>query len=81
MRDLAYGTINEALRFITDTPKTALYVFLVTMFSTYYIILKCRRDPRLVEFSKTIPGPKGLPLIGNSLPFFFSGISKFLSAH
>lgn len=81
MTNSAYGMISEALNFIMDSPKTTLYVFLVTLFSTYYIILKCRRDPRLVEFSKTLPGPKGLPLIGNSLPFVFSGLSKFPSAH
>lgn len=78
--NFAFLTCSEALHFLTDAPKMTLYVFLVTLFSTYLLLLKCRRDPRLVKFSKTIPGPKGLPLLGNSLPFVFSGLSEFITA-
>lgn len=52
-------------------------MLLCILLSTYYLFLKCRRDPRLVEFAKTIDGPDGLPLVGNSLQFVFGGIGKY----
>lgn len=55
------------------------FTFLLLLFLTYFIIVKCRRDPRLTKFSKTLPGPVGLPLVGNSLPFVFSGLGKCFS--
>uniref|UniRef100_A0AAT9UTT8 Cytochrome P450 3634C1 n=1 Tax=Maconellicoccus hirsutus TaxID=177089 RepID=A0AAT9UTT8_MACHI len=38
-----------------------------------YIHSKCRRDPRMVLLAKTLPGPRGFPLIGNSLDFHLKG--------
>ncbi len=42
------------------------------------IILKlitriCERNPRFVEAASTLPGPVGIPWIGNGLAFAFPG--------
>lgn len=59
-----------------DTFRVILYTFSFLLFLWYFIILKSRRDPCLVKFSNTLPGPPGLPLVGNTLPFVFSGLGK-----
>lgn len=42
-----------------------------------YIINVLRRDPNLVKFANQLPGPKGIPLIGNGLEVLkFKGNGK-----
>ncbi|XP_065214929.1 cytochrome P450 4C1-like [Planococcus citri] len=47
-----------------------LGISLIT-FLIKYTLTQCQRDPRMVKFAKTLPGPTALPLIGNSLMFHF----------
>ncbi len=52
-----------------------LFLIFANLFRTF-LIRKYRRDPRLVKFSATLPGPKELLNFGNRYAFIFSGVGK-----
>lgn len=41
-----------------------------------HVIGKMRKDPRLVKFAETLPGPPTVPFLGNGLDFYHGGCSK-----
>ena len=50
-----------------------LIILAVTLviYCVKYIKGKCQRDPRMVKLAETLPGPPRLPLVGNSMDFYF----------
>ncbi|XP_065201759.1 cytochrome P450 4C1-like isoform X2 [Planococcus citri] len=61
-----FNMIDPVILLVNLMITLAMYVF-------KYIKSKCRRDPRMVEFAKTLPGPRGFPLIGSSMDFYQKG--------
>uniref|UniRef100_A0AAT9UTV5 Cytochrome P450 3634A4 n=1 Tax=Maconellicoccus hirsutus TaxID=177089 RepID=A0AAT9UTV5_MACHI len=58
----------------------AIGLLTIFVFLLYNFFLKSfKRDPRLVKFAKTLPGPVTLPLIGNGLDtYHWDTVNKFL---
>lgn len=48
-----------------------LIIFALALYN--YFLKTFKRDPRLVEFAETLPGPPCLPLLGNGLDFYYGG--------
>ncbi|XP_050304180.1 cytochrome P450 4g15-like [Anthonomus grandis grandis] len=58
------------------TPVNTFYFLLVTLATLYYVYWKISRR-RMLQLAEKIPGPRGLPLVGNALEFIGSPYEIF----
>lgn len=67
--------IKKAGRWPVDIAsfKTVVVLWICAFLFYKYISNKFRRDPRLVAFAATLPGPSTVPVLGNGFDFFLGG--------
>lgn len=67
---------NDPNKFLFSvTTRNYIYLAIAVVIVTY-LYRKCRRDPRLVKFAETIPGPKPWPILGNSIEILLNARCK-----
>lgn len=69
------GTENLTSPSSTLTATSVLYFLLIPALVIYYIYWKVSRK-HLIDLAEKIPGPNGLPLLGNALEFIGSSPGK-----
>jgi len=73
--------INGSAAAVTSAGLSASTVFLSLLIPAlvlYYIYFKVSRR-HMIELAERIPGPDGLPIVGNALMFLGSSDSKILT--
>lgn len=59
------------------TPSSIFYMLLLPALGLWYIYWKVSRR-HMLELAERLPGPKGLPFLGNALEFTGSSHSKYI---
>lgn len=73
---MVFAESESASNFFFTIPIRAVLFFVITVLVFKYIVNKFSRDPRFLKVASEIPGPLGLPYIGNSLSFILAGKGK-----